>query len=69
MLKRFGSSIHAKKERATLLQMTKDKLTVLQYADTFESNLAQLEDHNESLYLSKFIFGLRPAILAKVFEK
>ena len=42
-------------------------MTVLQYADAFESYLAQLEDCDESFYLTKFIFGLRPAILTEVF--
>ena len=42
-------------------------MTVLQYADAFESYLAQLEDYDESFYLAKFIFGLRPVILMEVF--
>ena len=40
-----------------------------QYADAFESYLAQLEDYDESFYLMKFIFGLRPTILTEVFMK
>ena len=67
MLERFGSSIPAKKARAALLQLTQDKMTVLQYADAFEPYLAQLEDYDESFYLTKFIFGLCPAILTEVF--
>ena len=58
MLERFGSSICAERARAALLQLTQDKMTVLQYADPFESYLAQLEDYDESFYLRKFIFGL-----------
>ena len=67
MLERCGSSIHAKKERAAFLQHTQDKMTVLQYADAFESYLAQLKDYDESFYLTKFIFGLCPAILTEFF--
>ena len=58
MLERFGSSIRAGKARAALLQMTQDKMTVLEYFDAFESYLAQIEDYDESFYLAKFIFGL-----------
>ena len=67
MLERFGSLICAEKAHAALLQLTQDKLTVLQYADAFESYLAQLEDYDESFYLTKFIFGLHPTILKDVF--
>ena len=42
-------------------------MTVLQYFDAFESYLAQVEDYDESFYVSKFIFGLRPSILTQVF--
>ena len=42
-------------------------MTVLQYADPFESYLAQLEDYDESFFLTKFIFGLCPTILTEVF--
>ena len=59
MLEHFGLSICAKKARAVLLQTTQDKMIVLQYASAFESYLAQLEHYNESLYSTKFIFGLR----------
>ena len=67
MLERFGSSIRVDKARAALLQMTQDKMTVLQCADAYESYLAQLEDYDESFFLTKFIFGLCPAILIEVF--
>ena len=67
MLERFGSSVRAEKARATLLQMTQGNITVLQYADAFESSLAQLEDYDESFFLTKFIFGLCPSILTEVF--
>ena len=67
MLERFDLSINAKKACATLLQITQDKMTVLQYIDAFESYLAQLEDYDESFYLTKFIFGLCLAILIEVF--
>ena len=69
MLACFGSSIHAKKARAALLQMTQDKMTVLESFDAFESYLAQLEYYDESFYLAKFIFGLRPALLTQVFAQ
>ena len=67
MPKRFGLSIRVNKARAMFLQLTQDKMTVLQYADKFESCLAQIEDYNEQFYLTKFIFGLSPAILTEVF--
>ena len=38
-------------------------MTVLQYAHTFESYLAQLGDYDESYYIVHFIFGLRPEIM------
>ena len=31
--------------------------------------MAQLKDYDESFYLTKFIFGLHPAILTEVFVK
>ena len=67
MLERFGLSIRAEKAHAALLQLTQDKMSVLQYADAFESYLAQLGDYDESFYLTKFIFGLHPTILRDVF--
>ena len=69
MLERFGLLICAKKARATFLQMTQDKMIILQYANAFESYLAQLEDYGESFCLRKFIFGLRSAILTDVFAQ
>ena len=44
-------------------------MTVLQYFHAFESHLAQIEDYDESFYLAKFIFGLRPALLTQVFAQ
>ena len=67
MLERFGSSIHAEKARAGIYQLRQDKMTVLQYADAFESYLAQLGDYDESYYLIHFIFGLRPEIMRGVY--
>ena len=67
MLDRFGSSIRVEKAQAALLQMTQGQMTVLQYADAFESYLAQLQNYDESFYMTKFIFGFRPAILEEVF--
>ena len=69
MLECFCSSIRAEKACARLLQLTQDKMTVLHYADAFESYLAQLEDYDESFYLTKYIFGRRPMILTEVFVK
>ena len=63
MLERFGTSIRAEKARAGLYQLKQDKMTVLQYADAFESYLAQIGDYDESYYLIHFIFGLRPEIM------
>ena len=67
ILENFGLSICAKKAHATLLQMTQGKMTVLKYFNAFESYLAQLEDYDESFFITKFIFGLRPLILTQVF--
>ena len=67
MLERFGLSIHVGKARVALLQMTQNQITVLEYFNAFESYLAQLEEYDESFYLAKFIFGLRPALLTQVF--
>ena len=67
MLERFGLFIRAKKAHAALLQMTQDKMIVLEYFDAFESYLAQLEDCDESFFMTKFIFRLRPSILTQVF--
>ena len=67
MLQRFGSSIRTETAQAALLQMTQGKKTVLQYADEFESRLAQLKNYDEQFYTTKFIFGLHPAILEEFF--
>lgn len=67
MPQQFGSLIHAKKANAVLLQMMQDKMAILQYTDAFESYLVQLEDYDASFHFTKFIFSLRPTILAKVF--
>ena len=67
MLKRFGSSIRVEKARAGLYQLRQDKMSVLQYADAFESFLAQIDDYDESYYLIHFIFGLRPEIMRGVY--
>ena len=57
MLECFGPSIRAKEARAALLQMTQSKMTALEYFYAFESYLAQLEDYDESFFVTKFIFG------------
>ena len=67
MLERFGTSIRAEKARAGLYQLKQDKMTVLQYANAFESYLAQLGDYDESYYLVHFVFGLRPEIMRGVY--
>ena len=67
LLQRFGTSIRAEKARAGLYQLRQDNMTVLQYADAFESRLAQIENYDESYYLVHFIFGLRPEIMRGVY--
>ena len=62
MLERFRLSFHAKKACVALLQLMQDKMTILQYVEALESYLAQLEDYDESFYLTKFIFCLCPGI-------
>ena len=42
-------------------------MSVLQYAEAFESFLARIEDFDESQYLVHFIFGLRPEISRLVY--
>ena len=69
MLERFGSSICVEKARAGIYQLRQDKMTVLQYADAFESFLAQIEDFDESQYLIQFIFGLRSEISRLVYPQ
>ena len=67
MLEHFGSSIRAEKARAGLRQLKQDNMTVLQYADAFESYLAQLGEYDESYYLTHFIFGLHPKVMRGVY--
>ena len=67
LLERFGTSIRAEKARAGLYQLRQDKMSVLQYADAFESFLAQIGDYDELQYLVHFIFGLRPEIMRLVY--
>ena len=67
MLERFGSSIRAEKARAGLRQLKQDNMTVLQYANAFESYLARLGEYDESYYLTHFIFGLRPEVMRGVY--
>ena len=67
MLERFGMSIRVEKARAGLYQLKQDKMTVLQYANAFESYLAQIGDYDEFYYLIHFIFGLRPKIMRGVY--
>ena len=67
MLERFGSSIREEKARAGIYQLRQDKMSVLQYAEVFESFLARIEDFDESQYLVQFIFGLRPEISRLVY--
>ena len=67
LLERFGTSIRAEKARAGLYQLKQDKMSVLRYADAFESFLAQIDDYDESYYLIHFIFGLRPEIMRGVY--
>ena len=50
------------------MQLTQDKMTVLEYFDAFESYLAQIENYDESFYMTKFIFGLHPFVLTHVFH-
>ena len=42
-------------------------MSVLEYADKFESCLAQIDDYDEAQYLVHFIFGLRPEIMRLVY--
>ena len=67
MLERFGLSIRVEKARAGIYQLRQDKMSVLQYAEAFESFLARIEDFDESQYLVQFIFGLRPEISRLVY--
>ena len=67
VLDRFGTSIRAEKARAGIYRLRQDKMTVLEYADKFESCLAQIDDYDEAQYLVHFIFGLRPEIMRLVY--
>ena len=67
VLDRFGTSIRAEKARAGIYRLRQDKMTVLEYADQFESCLAQIDDYDEAQYLVHFIFGLRPEIMRLVY--
>ena len=42
-------------------------MAVLQYADAFESYLAQLGEYDESYYLTHFIFELHPEVMRSVY--
>ena len=67
MLERFGTSIRAEKARAGIYRLRQGKMTVLQYADAFESYLAHIGDYDEAQYLVHFIFGLHPEIMRLVY--
>ena len=67
LLERFGTSIRAEKARAGIYQLKQGKMSVLHYADAFESFLAQIDDYDEDQYLVHFIFGLRPEISRLVY--
>ena len=67
LLQCFGTSIHAEKARVGLYQLKQANMIVLQYANAFESCLAQMENYDESYYLVHFIFGLRPEIMRGVY--
>ena len=67
MLERFGMSIRAEKVRSGIYRLRQGNMTVLQYADTFESYLAHIDDYDEAQYLVQFIFGLHPEIMRLVY--
>ena len=67
VLERFGTTIHAEKARAGIYRLRQGSMTVLEYADKFESCLAQIDDYDEAQYLVHFIFGLRPEIMRLVY--
>ena len=67
VLERFGTTIRAEKARAGIYRLRQGNMTVLQYADKFESCLAQIDDYDEAQYLVHFIFGLRPEIMRLVY--
>ena len=67
MLDRFGSSIRAKRAHAEILQLQQNQDTVLQYAAKFETCLAKMENYDEQMFLSIFVFGLRADLAKEVF--
>ena len=67
VLERFGTTIRAEKARAGIYRLRQGSMTVLEYADKFESCLAQIDDYDEAQYLVHFIFGLRPEIMRLVY--
>ena len=67
VLERFGTTIRAEKARAGIYQLRQGNMSVLEYADKFESCLAQIDDYDEAQYLVHFIFGLRPEIMRLVY--
>ena len=67
MLERFGTTICSEKARAGMYQLRQGSMSVLEYADKFESCLAQIDDYDEAQYLVLFIFGLRPEIMRLVY--
>ena len=67
LLERFGTSIRAEKERSGIYRLRQGNMTVLQYADAFESCSAQIGNYDEAQYLVHFIFGLRPEIMRLVY--
>ena len=67
VLERFGTTIRAEKARAGIYRLRQGSMSVLEYADKFESCLAQIDDYDEAQYLVHFIFGLRPEIMRLVY--
>ena len=67
LLERFGTTIRAEKARAGIYQLRQGSMSVLEYADKFESCLAQIDDYDEAQYLVHFIFGLHPEIMRLVY--
>ena len=67
LLERFGTTIRVEKARAGIYRLRQGSMSVLEYADKFESCLAQIDDYNEAQYLVHFIFGLRPEIMRLVY--
>ena len=67
VLERFGTAIRAEKARAGIYRLRQGSMSVLEYADKFESCLAQIDNYDEAQYLVHFIFGLRPEIMRLVY--